>query len=96
METYNTMGKTDSQWEFAIWLRELKQGLCDNSEAWDGEGERREGTGVHLWLILVDVWQKTIKFCKAITLQFNNEKKKILPKKKPLFKLEPTLTAQET
>ena len=29
-EIYNTMCKTDSQWEFAVWLRELKQGLCDS------------------------------------------------------------------
>ena len=32
MEIYNTIYKTDSQWEFAVWLRELKQGLCDNLE----------------------------------------------------------------
>ena len=31
-EIYNTIWKTDSQWEFAIWLRELKQGPCDNLE----------------------------------------------------------------
>ena len=30
MEIYNTMCKIDSQREFAVWLRELKQGLCDN------------------------------------------------------------------
>ena len=24
--------------EFAIWLRELKPGLCNNLEGWDGEG----------------------------------------------------------
>ena len=29
IEIYNTMCKTDSQWEFAVWLRELKQGLCN-------------------------------------------------------------------
>ena len=29
----------------------------------------REGTWVYLWLIL-DVWQKTTKFCKANILQF--------------------------
>ena len=28
METYITMCKIDSQWEFAVWLRKLKQGLC--------------------------------------------------------------------
>ena len=39
--------KIDSQWEFAIWLRKLKQGLCVNLEGWDGEEMggrfRREG-----------------------------------------------------
>ena len=42
MEIYNIIGKIDHQWEFAVWLRELKQGLCDNLEERDGEGERRE------------------------------------------------------
>ena len=42
METYITICKIDSQWEFAVWLRELKQGLCDNLEGWDGEGDGRE------------------------------------------------------
>ena len=32
----------DSQWEFAIWLRQLKQGLCDNLEGWDVEADGRE------------------------------------------------------
>ena len=41
-ETYITICKIDSQWEFAVWLRELKQGLCDHLEGWDGEGDRRE------------------------------------------------------
>ena len=30
METYITICKIDSQWEFAVWLRKLKQGLCIN------------------------------------------------------------------
>ena len=42
METYITICKIDSQWEFAVWLRELKQGLCINLEGWDGEGNGRE------------------------------------------------------
>ena len=42
METYITMFKIDSQWEFAIWLRKLEQGFCINLEWWDGEGDRRE------------------------------------------------------
>ena len=42
METYITVYKTDSQWEFAVWLRELKQGLSINLEGWDEEGDGRE------------------------------------------------------
>ena len=32
METYNTICKIDSQWEFAVWLKELKPGLPNNPE----------------------------------------------------------------
>ena len=39
METYITIHKTDSQWEFAVCLRELKQGLYINLEGWVGEGD---------------------------------------------------------
>ena len=42
METYITVWKTDSPWEFAVCLRELKQGLCINLERWDGQGDGRE------------------------------------------------------
>ena len=42
METYIIMYEMDSQREFAVWLRKLKQGLCINLEGWDGEGDRRE------------------------------------------------------
>ena len=42
METYITLRKIDSQWEFAVCLRELKQGLCINLERWDGDGDGRE------------------------------------------------------
>ena len=42
METYITLCKIDSQREFALWLRKLKQGLCINLEGWDGEGDERE------------------------------------------------------
>ena len=42
METYITICKIDSQREFAVWLRELKQGLCISLEEWGREGERRE------------------------------------------------------
>ena len=42
METYITICKIFSQWEFAVWLRKLKQGLCINLVGWDGEGDGRE------------------------------------------------------
>ena len=41
-ETYITIYKIDSQWEFALWLRKLKQRLCINLEGWDGEGDGRK------------------------------------------------------
>ena len=42
METYLTICKIDSQQEFAVCLREFKQGLCINLEGWDGERHGRE------------------------------------------------------
>ena len=37
---------------------------------------KREGIYVYLWLIHVEVRQKTTKFCKAIILQLKNKLKK--------------------
>ena len=42
METYITICKIDNQWEFAVWLRKLKQELCINQEVWDAEADGRE------------------------------------------------------
>ena len=42
METHISMCKIDSQREFAVWLRRLKQGLCINLEGWDEAGDGRE------------------------------------------------------
>ena len=42
METYITICKIDSQCEFTVGLRKLKQGLCFNLERWDGEGDGRK------------------------------------------------------
>ena len=41
-ETYMTTCKIDSQCEFSVWLRKLKQGLCFNLEGWGGEVDGRE------------------------------------------------------
>ena len=59
METHITICKIDSQREYAVWLRKLKQGLSINLEGWDGERDvgrfKREGMYVYLWLIHVEV-----------------------------------------
>ena len=49
METYITICKIDSQWEFATWLWKLKQGLWKFKQGlwmgWDGVGDRKEVQG---------------------------------------------------
>ena len=42
VETYITMCKIGSQWEFALWLRKLKQGFYINLVGWNGEEDERE------------------------------------------------------
>ena len=55
METYITICKIDSQWEFAEWLRKLKQGLCINLKGWNGEGDGREvQKGEYICIIMAD------------------------------------------
>ena len=45
----------------------------NDPEGWDGEGGGRGclgwGAHVHPWLILVNVWQKPLQYCKVISLQ---------------------------
>ena len=52
METYITLCKIDSQWEFAVWLKELKPALCNNPEGCNGEGDggrsKREETCISM------------------------------------------------
>ena len=55
METYITVSKIDSQWEFAVWLRKLKQGLCIHLEGWDEAGDGREiQKGGDIWIPMAD------------------------------------------
>ena len=42
METYITICKIASQWEFSVCLIKPKQGLCINLEGWDRKGDGRE------------------------------------------------------
>ena len=57
METYITICKIDSQREFAVHLRKLKQGFCINLEGWDGRemGGRSKMEGTYVYLIHVEV-----------------------------------------
>ena len=41
MEIYITICKIDSQWEFTVCLRKLKQGLLINLNGWDRKVEGR-------------------------------------------------------
>ena len=54
-----TICKIDSQQEFAVGLRKLKQRLCINLEGRDGVGGggrfKRKGMYVYLWLIHAEV-----------------------------------------
>ena len=55
MEIYITIYKIDSQREFAVWLRKLKQGLCINLEGWDGEEDGREaqkGGAIYIYMYI--------------------------------------------
>ena len=59
METYITICKIDSQWEFAVWLRKLKQWLCQPRGVGGGGrgegGSKGRGYMYTLWLIHVEV-----------------------------------------
>ena len=69
METYITICKIDSQWEFAVWLWKLNQGLCINPEELGGEGDGREvQMGGDTCIPVADsCWGLTAKFYKAST-----------------------------
>ena len=55
METCITICKIDTQQEFAVWLRKLKQGLCINLEGWDEAGDGSEfQKGGDIWIPMPD------------------------------------------
>ena len=65
METYITICKIDSQWEFFVWLRKLKQGLCINLEGGMGQemGGRFKRKGIYVYLCLIHkIIRKFIEF----------------------------------
>ena len=60
----------------------IQRQLCKNVEAWERVGGGRweggwiegEGIYVHIWLIHVDVWQKSNQYCKTIISQLKINK----------------------
>ena len=57
VETYITVCKIDSQWEFAVWLRELTPELCNNLEGWDEErGGKEAQEGGDICVPTADCW----------------------------------------
>ena len=50
---------------------------------WGGRREGGSGWGTHVdpWLIHVNVWQKSLQYCKVIRLQLKKKKKKLEKKK---------------
>ena len=60
IETYTTICKIDSQGEYAVCLRKLKQGLCINLEGWDGEGDgRKVQKGGDICIPMADSWLRS-------------------------------------
>ena len=53
-EYWSGVHKIDSQQEFAVWLRKLKQGLCINLEGWDGEGDGEVQKGGDICIPMAD------------------------------------------
>ena len=52
---YSIIRKIYSQWEFAVWFGELKPGLCNNLEWWDGmAGEREVQEGKDICISMAD------------------------------------------
>ena len=44
-KNYFAICKIDSQREFAVWLRKLKQGLCINLAGWEGDRRKVQKRG---------------------------------------------------
>ena len=74
METYITICKTDSQQEFAVWLRKVKGALYQPRGVRWGGRFKTEGIYVYLWLIILRYDRKQQNSVKQ--LSFNKKVKK--------------------
>ena len=81
---YIIKGETDHQARLDAWDMCLGLVHWEDPEGSGGEGGRRGdqdgGTHVNPWLILVNVWQNPLQYCKVISLQLI-KKNKIKKKK---------------
>ena len=70
---YITIHEIDDQSKFDAWNRALKASALGQPRemGWWRKWERASGWGTHVhpWLIHVNVWQKPLQYCKAISLQ---------------------------
>ena len=54
MQTYISIGKMDSQMEFAVWLRKLKWALCQpRGVGWGGRCGEAQREGIYVYLLLL-------------------------------------------
>ena len=67
IEIYNTICKIDSQWAFAVWLKELQQGLCDRLKG----GMGREMGGRDMGVPMADSYWCMTENHKILQLLFN-------------------------
>ena len=89
METYIAICKIDNQWEFAVCFRELKTGLSNNLEGWDGEGD---GTDVQVGgccsivqscLTLCDPWTVACQVSLSFTISHCSNSCPLIPRCHP-------------
>ena len=70
---YNIICEMNHQSRFDAWYRMLGAGALGwpRGMGWGGrwEGVSRWGIHVHPWLIHVNVWQKPLQYCEAVSLQ---------------------------
>ena len=64
-----TICKIDSQREFAVWLRKLKQGLCINLWEWGEKGDGREfQKGGDICVVMLRFDRKQQNYVKQLSL----------------------------
>ena len=76
------MLQIDSQWEFAVWLRELKQGFCSNLQPRGPHGMgremrgsfKREGIYVYLYTTLMAESEEELK---SLLMKVKEESEKV-------------------